>query len=75
MHAAVYGFLLSPNQTPYRDQIFLKLLVGLREPGEDFVVNQVRILDALVWAAVPLAWSQVHVSRIGSAFPGPVVGG
>jgi len=38
---SVYGFLLSPNQTPYRDQIFIKLLIGIREPGEDFVVNQV----------------------------------
>eukprot|EP00967_Tisochrysis_lutea_P142174 scaffold262312_cov17-Tisochrysis_lutea.AAC.1 len=37
---AVYGFMLSPNQTPTRDMIFLKLLVGIREPGEDFVVNQ-----------------------------------
>jgi len=36
-----YAFVLSPNQTPYRDQIFLKLLVGLREPGEEYVVNQV----------------------------------
>jgi len=38
---SVYGFMLSPNQTPTRDMIFLKLLVGIREPGEDFVVNQV----------------------------------
>ena len=27
--AAVYGFGLSPNQTPYRDMYFLEKLVGL----------------------------------------------
>ena len=27
--AAVYGFILSPNQTPYRDMYFLEKLLGL----------------------------------------------
>ncbi|KAL6755100.1 hypothetical protein V8C86DRAFT_258393 [Haematococcus lacustris] len=36
-----YAFLGAPNQTPYRDLIFLKLLCGLRGPGEEYNVNQV----------------------------------
>lgn len=36
----VYAVLLSPNQTPYRDQIFVKLLVGLSN-DDTFKVNQV----------------------------------
>ena len=35
-----YAVLLSPNQTPYRDQIFIKLLVGITK-DDTFSVNQV----------------------------------
>jgi hypothetical protein len=35
-----YAMLLSPNQTPYRDQIFIKLLVGVTK-DDTFAVNQV----------------------------------
>ena len=39
-HAAVYALGLSPNQTPYRDTIFIKLLTGISQDST-FSVNQV----------------------------------
>ncbi len=38
--SAAYAFLLSPNQTPYRDQIFIKLLTGISK-DDTFSVNAV----------------------------------
>ena len=37
---AVYALGLSPNQTPYRDTIFIKLLTGISQDST-FSVNQV----------------------------------
>ncbi len=37
---AVYAFLLAPNQTPTRDLILVKLIVGASQ-DDTFVVNQV----------------------------------
>lgn len=37
---AGYAFFLSPNQTPYRDQIFIKLLTGISQDST-FKVNAV----------------------------------
>ena len=39
-HPAVYALGLSPNQTPYRDTIFIKLLTGISQDST-FSVNQV----------------------------------
>lgn len=74
-HVAVYGFVLSPNQTPYRDQIFLKLLVGLRDPGEQFVVNQVYASLFNIMGIWPIIYACLIIPSGRSANKASMVGG
>ncbi len=56
---ADYGFVLSPNQTPYRDMYFLEKLLGL---GVDDGVKVNTVFTRLCWLMG--VWPAVYASLL-----------
>ncbi|GLC40154.1 hypothetical protein PLESTB_000791900 [Pleodorina starrii] len=57
---SVYGFLLSPNQTPYRDQIFIERIIGIGEQ-DGFVVNPVFVSLFSIMGIYPAIYAALLV--------------
>ncbi|EFJ48269.1 hypothetical protein VOLCADRAFT_60480, partial [Volvox carteri f. nagariensis] len=55
-----YGFMLAPNQTPYRDQIFLERILGIGE-NDGFIVNPVFVSLFSIMGIYPAIYASLLV--------------
>eukprot|EP00798_Chlamydomonas_sp_ICE-L_P016492 gene16492-22718_t len=61
-----YVALLSPNQTPYRDEVFIKLLVGL-DKDTTFAVNQIFVSVFNIMGIYPILYAGLLIPSGRSA--------
>ncbi|GIL53793.1 hypothetical protein Vafri_9425 [Volvox africanus] len=62
----VYAFVLAPNQTPYRDQIFIQRILGIGEK-DGFIVNPVYVSIFNITGIYPAIYASLLVPAGRSA--------